>query len=573
MLDTKICGGTIVDGTGAVPRPGDLGIRDGRVEAIAPPGGLDDAQAARTIDATGRFVAPGFIDVHTHYDAQLFWDGTASPSPLHGVTTVLAGNCGFSIAPLTSDQAGYLSKMLARVEGIPLEALEAGVPWNWTTTAEYFDRLDSTLSVNAGFMAGHSAIRRVALGERANAGPANADELERMKRLLRESLEAGALGFSSSWATTHNDADGDLVPSRYASDTELVELCRVLGEFEGTGIEFIPTVEAFTNDHLDLMTRMSTAAQRPLNWNLLPVTARSFERGQRQLRAGDHAAKNGGKVVALTIPIVIQARLSFATGMVLDALPGWKDTMALPYGERIELFSKPDERERLEEGAQRPGPFRGLSRWETLTVQESFAPATRAYSGMTVGEIAEAEGKSPFDALLDIVVADELRTVLAMPRRGDSDEDWRARVKVWRDGRAVIGGSDAGAHLDILASFYYATGMLEEAVRKRALLPLEEAVQLLTDVQAQLYGLRGRGRIASGFCADLVVFDLDSIGPGPVHTRTDLPAGASRLYGEARGIDHVLVNGVEIVRDGTFTDARPGTVLRSGRDTATPALG
>ena len=429
MLDTKICGGTIVDGTGAVPRPGDLGIRDGRVEAIAPPGGLDDAQAARTIDATGRFVAPGFIDVHTHYDAQLFWDGTASPSPLHGVTTVLAGNCGFSIAPLNSDQAGYLSKMLARVEGIPLQALEAGVPWDWSTTAEFLDRLDSTLSVNAGFMAGHSAIRRVALGERANAGPANADELERMKRLLRESLEAGALGFSSSWATTHNDADGDLVPSRYASDTELVELCRVLGEFEGTGIEFIPTVEAFTNDHLDLMTRMSTAAQRPLNWNLLPVTARSFERGQRQLRAGDHAAKNGGKVVALTIPIVIQARLSFATGMVLDALPGWKDTMALPYGERIELFSKPDERERLEEGAQRPGPFRGLSRWETLTVQESFAPATRAYSGMTVGEIAQAEGKSPFDALLDIVVADELQTVLAMPRRGDSDEDWRALVR------------------------------------------------------------------------------------------------------------------------------------------------
>ncbi len=573
MLDTKICGGTIVDGTGALPRRGDVGIRNGRVDAITRPGVLDDAQAARTIDAAGRFVAPGFIDVHTHYDAQLFWDGTASPSPLHGVTTVLAGYCGFSIAPLTTDQAGYLSKMLARVEGIPLEALEAGVPWNWTTTAEYLDRLDSTLSVNAGFMAGHSALRRVALGERANAGPADTDDLERMKGLLRESLGAGALGFSSSWATTHNDAAGDLVPSRYASDTELVELCRVLSEFEGTGIEFIPTVGAFTDDHLDLMTRMSTAARRPLNWNLLPVTAHSFERGQRQLRAGTHAAEHGGKVVALTIPIVIQARLSFATGMVLDALPGWKDTMALPYGERMEVFSKPDERERLDEGAKRPGPFRGLSRWETLTVQESFAPATRAYGGMTVGEIAEVEGKSPFDALLDIVVADELKTVLAMPQRGNSDDDWRARVKVWRDGRAVIGGSDAGAHLDILATFQYATGMLEEAVRKRALLPLEEAVHLLTDVQAQLYGLRGRGRIEPGFCADLVVFDLDSIGPGPVHTRADLPAGASRLYGEARGIDHVLVNGVEIVRDGTFTAARPGIVLRSGRDTATPALG
>jgi hypothetical protein len=177
---------------------------------IREPGGLEEP-AERTIDATGRYVTPGFIDVHTHYDAQLFWDPTASPSPLHGVTTVLAGNCGFSIAPLVPSEATYLSTMLARVEGIPIEALNAGVPWDWNTTADYFDRLDGTLAVNAGFMAGHSAIRRVVMGKGANAGPADADSLERMKRTLRECLEAGAIGFSSSWANTHNDAAGEMV--------------------------------------------------------------------------------------------------------------------------------------------------------------------------------------------------------------------------------------------------------------------------------------------------------------------------------------------------------------------------
>jgi N-acyl-D-aspartate/D-glutamate deacylase len=259
--------------------------------------------------------------------------------------------------------------------------------------------------------------------------------------------------------------------------------------------------------------------------------------------------------------------------MVLDALPGdWKGTMALPYDERIEVFSKPEERRRLDEQANRPSPFRGLARWERITVRETFDAHNGDYVGHTIGEIAEREAKTPFDALLDIVVADELRTVLELPTRGTEDADWKARLEVWRDGRAIIGGSDAGAHLDILATFHYATGMLAEAVRERGLMPIEEAVHLITDVQAQLYGLRGRGRLEEGSHADVVVLDLATVGPGPIHTRSDLPAGASRLYGEARGIEHVLVNGVELVRAGELTGARSGTLLRSGRDTETAAL-
>ncbi len=571
MLECAIVGGTLVDGTGAAPRRAEVGVRDGRVREIREPGGLREP-AEQTIDASGRYVAPGFIDVHTHYDAQLFWDGSASPSPLHGVTTVLAGNCGFSIAPLVASEADYLSTMLARVEGIPLEALNAGVPWDWRTTRDYFERLDGNLAVNAGFMAGHSAIRRVVMGTAANAGPADADSLSRLKRTLRECLEAGAIGFSSSWANTHNDGAGEMVPSRYATKEELVELCRVLREAPGTSIEFIPAVGRFGDEQFELMTAMSTAAQRPLNWNLLPVTARNLEGCKRQLRGGDHAAERGGKVVALTIPIPVEARVSFATGMVLDALPGdWKDTMALPHKERLQVFSKPEERRRLDAQANQPSPFRGLARWQNITVRETFGADT-SYVGHTIGEIAEQEAKTPFDALLDIVVADELRTVLELPTRGTEQEDWEARVEVWRDQRAIIGGSDAGAHLDILATFHFTTGMLAEAVRERGLLPIEEAIHLITDVQAQLYGLKGRGRLEEGSCADIVVFDLDAIGPGPIHTRSDLPAGASRLYGEARGIEHVLVNGVELVRRGELTGARSGTLLRSGRDTQTPAL-
>jgi N-acyl-D-aspartate/D-glutamate deacylase len=276
--------------------------------------------------------------------------------------------------------------------------------------------------------------------------------------------------------------------------------------------------------------------------------------------------------VALTIPIPVEARLSFATGMVLDALPGWADTMALPSDQRLAAFSKPEERRRLDELAQQPSPFRGIARWDAITVRETFTASAKGYAGHTIGEIAAQESKSSFDALLDIVVADELRTVLELPTRGTGDADWEARLAVWRDGRAVIGGSDAGAHLDILATFHYATGMLSEAVRERKLLPIEEAVHLITDVQARLYGLRGRGRLEEGSFADVVVFDLDTLGPGPIHTRDDLPAGASRLYAGSTGVEHVLVNGAAIVKDGELTDSRSGTLLRSGRDTLTAPL-
>jgi N-acyl-D-aspartate/D-glutamate deacylase len=339
MFDLKISGGTVVDGTGAPGRVADVGVRNGRIVAI---GDLTEA-AVDEVDARGLVVAPGFIDLHTHYDAQAFWDTTLSPSPLHGVTTVIGGNCGFTIAPLApttdtavrADDADYLMRMLARVEGMPLESLQLGLPWDWTTTGSFLDRLDGTLMPNAGFLVGHSALRRVVMGAAATEREATADEVAQMQQLLRDGLAAGGLGFSSTWSPSHNDHLGHAVPSRCASRDELIALCSVVSEFPGTTLEFIPAVGQFSDDTFILMGEMSAAANRPLNWNLLQVYAQNWDLVQHQLRGSDLAAEAGGRVLALTLPDTFRLRLNFTSGFILDILQGWDALMALPVHRRI----------------------------------------------------------------------------------------------------------------------------------------------------------------------------------------------------------------------------------------------
>ena len=565
MLDTVIKGGKVIDGSGRPGVVGDVGIKDGRIVEI---GDVSDA-ASTTIDADGLVVAPGFIDIHTHYDAQAFWDQTLSPSPLHGVTSVFGGNCGFTIAPLTPQDGEYLMKMLARVEGMPLESLEKGVPWDWRTTAEYFDKLDGTLMPNAGFLVGHSAIRRVVMHEAAAERAATAAELEAMCALLREGLAAGGMGFSSTWSTTHNDHHGDPVPSRHATREEMETLCRVVRDFPGTTLEFIPGVGEFTHEMKDVMAAMSRAAQRPLNWNVLQVYGSTIEMQDKQLSASDYAAEHGGRVMALTLPDSLRTRLTFLSGFVLDLLPNWPKVVTLPQAERREWLSSPDKRAQLNVWAQTaPSNLRGIANWAAYRL-ETFAPVNAAYNGRIVGDIALELGRDPWELLCEIVLADDLRTGMFSPDRGQDDASWKRRVDVWRDGRAIVGASDAGAHLDMIDSYSYATTMLGRAVRERELLSMEEAISFITSAPADLYGVKERGRLRPGFHADVVVLDPTRIGPGPLETRFDLPGGAGRLYGEAEGIEHVFVNGAEVVRGRTFTDARPGVLLRSGRDTTT----
>ena len=571
MLDLLVRGGTVVDGTGATPRRADVGVRGGRVVAV----GTTDEAARAVVDADGLMVAPGFVDLHTHYDAQLAWDPTASPSPLHGVTTAIGGNCGFSLAPAGAEHADYLMRLMARVEGMPLEALTAGLSWDWASFSEWLDTLEGGIGVNAGFLVGHSALRRVVLAEEA-AGPlsgaASPSAVAAMVSELHAALAAGALGFSTSQAPTHNDGDGQPVPSRSADRDELVALAAALRGHEGTTLELIlpGCLNGFSDAEVDLITAMSVAADRPGNWNVLGVSAMNPDGWRQQLDASTRVAAGGGRLVALTLPHSMGIRLSFLSGAVLAGLPGWSDVLRLAPAERMTALADPAVRRRLADGAASPeaGVLGHLANWQRLEFAETFHPQNKELSGRSIGTVAKERGQDAFDTMLDVVLADELRTGIRPPSSQPSEADWKERAASWLDPRTVVGGSDAGAHLDMMCGAIYSTSMLA-SVRDHGTVSWEEAVHQLTDVPARLYGLRDRGRLAEGMHADIVVFDAERIAPGPERTVDDLPGGAPRLYADATGVEHVFVNGTEVVRAGALTGATPGTLLRSGRDTYT----
>lgn len=565
MLDLLVRGGTVVDGTGSAARRADVGVVNQRIVTV----GRIDEPASTTIEADGLLVTPGFVDLHTHYDAQLSWDPSASPSPLHGVTTVIGGNCGFSLAPTDPTHSDYLARMMARVEGMPLTSLER-LDWSWRSFGEWLGRFDGAIGVNAGFLVGHSTLRRTVMGDDAVGGVANDKQVAAMVALAQTCFEEGALGFSTSQAHTHNDGDGQPVPSRAATRSELEALCGSLSAHPGTTLELIlpGCINGFSDDEVELMATLSLLANRPANWNVLGVSALNPEGCERQLEASTVAAKRGATVVALTLPHTVKIRLSFEHGAVIDGLPGWREVFALPIPERMARLAVPTVRKALDTAAHsdEAGILGALANWRILIIEETFSDANAGLAGRTVGDIAAERGLDPFDALIEVVLADGLRTGLRPPIP-ESEADWELRAKVWQDPRAVVGGSDAGAHLDMMCGAVYSTSMLGEGVRKRGLLSWEDAIHQLTDVPARLYGLRHRGRIAEGFFADLVVLDPERVGHRSEYTRDDLPGGASRLYAEADGIEHVVVNGTEIARHGDLTGATPGTVLRSGTDT------
>jgi N-acyl-D-aspartate/D-glutamate deacylase len=351
----------------------------------------------------------------------------------------------------------------------------------------------------------------------------------------------------------------------------MLAFCEEVAAHEGTTLEYITNgcLDAFSEEEVDLMTTMSVTAQRPLNWNVLTVDARSAERIEHQLSASSTAAKAGGQIVALTMPTLVPMNMSFRNHCALFLIPGWGDVMGLPLEERMVQLADPAVRTTLDERARskEAGVFRGLSRWGTYTIGDTYAAVNEGCAFRTVEDIATERGAAPFDTLLDIVLADDLRTVL-WPNTDDGDaSSWTMRAAIWSDPRAMVGGSDAGAHLDRMCGANYPTAFLRDCLHGRQLVPVEKAVAMMTSQPAALFGLRDRGLLAEGYAADVLVFDPATVDSEPARLVHDLPGDTPRLFAGSHGVVRVLVNGVETVRDGRATGAVPGTLLRSGQDT------
>jgi N-acyl-D-aspartate/D-glutamate deacylase len=487
------------------------------------------------------------------------------------VTSVIGGNCSLSLAPLTPNNADYDRRLLAKVEGMPLVALEDGVPWSWSSFGEYLDALDGRLGVNAGFLQGHSALRRHVMGPAANQRPATEAELDELRAELARSLTGGALGLSLDVSDLHSDGDGQRVPARAAPMDELLALARVVGQHPGTTLEgiFAGGDQGFGEAEADLLAQLSVAANRPLNWNLLVVDAHDPDRRWRQLSASRRAREIGGRVVALTMPTIVPMNMSFLNYCALNLMPGWSDVLNLPVPERMARLRDPETQRWMVARAdsEEAGMFRRLADFGGYAIGDTYSEANIKLTGRQVRDIAAERNADPFATLIDIVCNDDLRTVLWPSAPDDDDRHWELRAEIWSDPDVLLGGSDAGAHLDRMCGAGYPTEFLADCLRGRKILGLEAAVAALSDAPARLFGLNGRGRLAEGYAADIVLFDPQSIGSTPATLVKDLPGGAPRLVVGSTGIEGVWVNGVRTVADGQGTGALPGTTLRSGRDT------
>ena len=570
-MDLAIRNAAIIDGTGAPRFSGDIGVSQGRIVAIGEVAG----SAAEEIDAQGAVVAPGFIDCHTHYDAQICWDNMLSPSVYHGVTTVLAGNCGFTLAPLSgrAEDLDYLIGMLSTVEGMPIAALKQAVKPSWRSFGEFLGAFEGKNAINTAFMVGHSALRRCVMGERAVGHEATPDELAAMVALLRLSLAEGGMGFSTSTSISHSDHNGDPVPSRFASDAELLALSGALRDFPGTWLEIVPGIGPFDERDYERLTQMSLAAQRPINWNAVFVDVKRKDLIDTQIAMAHYAAERGAKVFGLCPTAPVKGFLNFRSGFTFAMLDGWMPFLRLPDADKIVAMQDPAMRARLKAGAENPdNPIQAFRDLDDYMIESVQSAKNADCQGRRVGEIAATRGTTSFDTLFDLAVEEELELTFSGPAMGADDASWQLREAVWNDPHMLLGASDAGAHVDMFNTFALTTQLLGEGVRARGIYSLEVAVHRITGELADAFGLKDRGRIAVGGAADLVVFDPDTIACGPIATRRDLPCGEARLYGDAIGVHHVVVGGVPVAEGNAPTGRLGGKVLRSGRDTVTVGL-
>jgi N-acyl-D-aspartate/D-glutamate deacylase len=555
--DLIVKNGMIVDGTGFPRYRADVGVKDGRIAEI----GRITATAERTIDADGLFVSPGVIDLHTHYDAQPFWDRLGTSSIWHGVTTTLIGNCGLTLAPLRPEHREPMLATFCCVEDLPLRSLSGVLPWTWQTFGEYLDAIDIGLGLNMMPLVGHNPLRLSAMDKAAWDRPATEGETRVMQDLLRAAMEAGAWGWSTTNSPTHAGPHGEKVPSRLADDAERVALGRTMAEFNRGIIEILPPSITQPDEadraHLIDVARVSGR----------PVFFLVFDAGSREWV--EAATQAGAQLQALLRAIPNNPRFTLKKTTFFTSLDVWDVLMSKPAEERLAALADPVKRAELREAAtkrqrRRPGVPGRFVPWASIIVSRAALPSNAALQGRKIAAIAEERGTTPADVMLDLALEERLETEFQLQTRAPEEDV--ALAEFVRSGLALPSQSDAGAHLN---TNYCTAGessyVLGQWVRERGLLSLEDAVRRYTFQPARIMGLRDRGLVREGLAADLMVFDLARIGVKEDEVSRDGPGGTPRRVQGAEGIHHVIVGGQVVLDHGRHTGALPGRVLRSGR--------
>jgi N-acyl-D-aspartate/D-glutamate deacylase len=554
--DLVIKNGMVVDGTGFARYRADVAVKDGRIVEIGKVGGA----AETTIDAEGRFVAPGIIDLHTHYDAQPYWDRLCTSSIWHGVTSVLMGNCGLTLAPLRPEHRDAMLATFCCVEDIPVRSLASVLRWEWETFDEYLKAIDVGLGLNLMPLVGHNPLRLSAMGQAAWDRAATTDEVAEMQRLLRASLQAGAWGWSTTVSPTHAGPKGEPVPTRLAGNDERIALGRTLGEFNRGIIEILPPGAA-RPDEADRahLREVALTSGRRVFFLTFDAEARPFV---------EEATQEGAQLTALLRAIPFNPRFTLKKTTFFSNLDGWDVVMAKPFEERLAVLGDPQRRATLREQAmqrqrRRPGVPGRFVPWSSIIVKKVARPEHRALEGRRLVEIAEAQGQHVADVMLDLAVAERLDTEFQLVTRSAAEEV--ALAEFVKTGHALPSQTDAGAHLNTNpCTAGESSYVLGEWVRERALMTLEDAVRRFTFQPARIMGLRDRGLVREGMAADLMVFDLARIGVMEDEITHDGPNGTPRRVQGAHGVDFVIVGGQMVLDHGKHTGALPGRVLRAG---------
>jgi N-acyl-D-amino-acid deacylase len=560
--DLLVRGGRVVDGSGLPAYLGDVGVRDGKIVEI----GRLRGTAARTIDAAGLAVAPGFIDQHTHLDAQVLWDPYGTSSPQHGVTSVVMGNCGLTLAPVQDGGEDAIVSSFVRVEAMPRPALEQGVPWGWHSYGDYLDALEGKVGINVGGLVGHIAVRHHVLGAEAVERTATDAEVAQMQALVRAAIQAGALGFSTNRNERHMREDGKPVASRLANEDEYFALCDVLGELNAGILQVTLGLQRL--EQIPWFDRLARRTGRPVVWQSILHRWNAPNFWREQLDALAPTFRAGYRAYGLTNTVPIVNRFNMRNCQIFDEFPLWKTLMFLPEPVRKQAFAEPETRARLRADMAAPENTSFHRCWDLVRIIKTVRPENAGYVGQSVAEMAAARGQDPLDALLDLSLEEDLETTFWNANNGGDPE---AVGQILRSPYVLVGQSDAGAHVQFDAAYGYGTTLLGLWVRERGVLSLEQAVHKLTFQQASVYGIASRGLLRPGYAADLAIFDPATVNACEPEWAADYPAGTRRLVQRADGMHYTVVNGRVVQEDGRLSGDLPGAVLRGAAHHRQPA--